>query len=182
MSEQQNPTPDEQPERSENEPSEDASQASELSDASFSEQSPPLPERERLADIRVSITHKFEIGGQTGYIMVGLYPDGRPGEVFLKIGKEGSTIGGLLDSIGILTSLALQHGVPIKSLSGKLSHVSFEPSGITKNPQLPMAKSVVDYVFRWLELSFGEPIPRDDKPEAKTDSEGPPNQDDPNVE
>lgn len=114
------------------------------------------PRRERLPETRTSITHKFEIANHDGYIIVGLYNDGRPGEVFLKMGKEGSTLGGLLDCIGILTSVALQYGVPLETLVNKLSHVRFEPSGPTKNPQIPMAKSIVDYIFRWMESAFAE--------------------------
>lgn len=113
-------------------------------------------QRERLPETRVSITHKFEIDGHTGYITVGLFNDGRPGELFLKMGKEGSTIGGLLDAVGILTSVALQNGVPLSELSRKLSHVRFDPSGMTGNSQLPIAKSIIDYVFRWLDQTFLE--------------------------
>jgi ribonucleoside-diphosphate reductase alpha chain len=114
------------------------------------------PSRDRLPETRTSITHKFEIDGHDGYIIVGLYQDGRPGEVFLKMGKEGSTLGGLLDCIGILTSVALQYGVPVETLVTKLSHVRFEPCGMTKNQQIPMAKSIVDYIFRWMQLVFLE--------------------------
>ncbi|WP_425399254.1 hypothetical protein [Aeoliella sp.] len=113
-----------------------------------------LPQRERLPITRTAINHKFEIADQDGYIIVGLYEDGRPGEVFLKIGKEGSTLGGLLDAVGILTSVALQHGVPLKTLVDKLSYVRFEPSGLTKNPEVRTAHSIVDYVFRWLGARF----------------------------
>jgi len=116
----------------------------------------PVPTRTRLPETRTSITHKFEIGEHNGYIIVGLYEDGQPGEVFLKMGKEGSTLGGLLDCIGILTSVALQHGVPVETLVNKLSHVRFEPSGLTKNEQIPMAKSIVDYIFRWMQMVFLE--------------------------
>ena len=114
----------------------------------------PQPQRERLAAVRQALTHKFEIGDQDGYIIVGLYEDGRPGEVFLKIGKEGSTLGGLLDCVGILTSIALQHGIPLQSLVDKLSYVRFEPSGWTKDPDIRQAHSIVDYVFRWLAARF----------------------------
>mgnify|MGYP001081675972 CR=1 FL=1 len=124
------------------------------------------PTRNRLPPTRSSITHKFEIDDLDGYIIVGLYPDGRPGEVFLKMGKEGSMIGGLLDSIGILTSIALQHGVPLERLTAKLSHVRFEPSGQTNHEHVRFAKSVVDYVFRWLELTFVESGREQDGPDG----------------
>jgi ribonucleoside-diphosphate reductase alpha chain len=110
--------------------------------------------RERLPDTRNSITHKFDISGHEGYIVVGLYQDGRPGELFLTMGKEGSTLGGLLDSIGILTSVSLQYGVPLEALVRKFSHCRFEPSGWTKNPDIREATSIVDYIFRWLGAKF----------------------------
>ena len=112
------------------------------------------PKRERLPDTRNSITHKFDISGHEGYIVVGLYQDGRPGELFLTMGKEGSTLGGLLDSIGILTSVSLQYGVPLDALVRKFSHCRFEPSGWTKNPDIRQATSIVDYIFRWLGVMF----------------------------
>ena len=115
---------------------------------------PVGPRRERLPDTRNSITHKFDISGHEGYIVVGLYPDGRPGELFLTMGKEGSTLGGLLDSIGILTSVSLQYGVPLDALVQKFSHCRFEPSGWTKNPDIRQATSIVDYIFRWLGATF----------------------------
>ena len=130
---------------------------------------PVGPRRERLPDTRRSITHKFDVSGHDGYIVVGLYQDGRPGELFLTMGKEGSTLGGLLDSIGILTSVALQYGVPLEALVRKFSHCRFEPSGWTKNPDIRQAKSIVDYIFRWLELTFladGEPASPNDTPEV----------------
>ena len=125
------------------------------------------PIRKRLPDTRQSITHKFEIAGHEGYIIVGLYDDGRPGELFLTMGKEGSTLGGLLDSIGILTSVSLQYGVPIETLVQKFSHCRFEPSGRTKNPEIEQASSIVDYIFRWLKMTFlttpdGVPVSPDD--------------------
>lgn len=123
-------------------------------EASAVETVSPSPQRERLPTTRSGETHKFEIADQDGYIIVGLYDDGRVGEVFLKIGKEGSTLGGLLDCVGILTSVALQHGVPLKTLVDKLSYVRFEPSGLTKNPEVRTAHSIVDYVFRWLDARF----------------------------
>lgn len=112
------------------------------------------PQRERLPDTRQSVTHKFSVGGLDGYVTVGLYPDGRPGEVFLTVAKEGSTVGGLLDTIGILASLALQHGVPVESLARKFERTSFPPAGQTHNPDLPEASSLSDYIFSWLGLQF----------------------------
>ena len=112
------------------------------------------PSRERFQDTRQSLTHKFQVGGQEGYITVGLYPDGRPGEVFIKIAKHGSTISGLVDTIAVLTSLALQYGVPLDTLVRKFAFTRFEPSGWTGNPEIANAKSIVDYVFRWLGTEF----------------------------
>jgi ribonucleoside-diphosphate reductase alpha chain len=115
---------------------------------------PMGPRRERLPDTRRSLTHKFSIGGHEGYVIVGFYEDGRPGELFINMAKEGSTIGGLMDTIGVLTSLALQYGVPIDALVRKFEHARFEPNGFTRNPDIPIAKSVVDYVFRWLGVNY----------------------------
>jgi ribonucleoside-diphosphate reductase alpha chain len=115
---------------------------------------PATPDRRRLPDVREAITHKFSIAGHDGYMTVGLYEDGQPGEVFLKMAKEGSTISGLMDSVALLTSVALQYGVPLKPLVDKFSHKRFEPAGFTQNPEIPFAKSVTDYVFRWLGLRF----------------------------
>ncbi len=112
------------------------------------------PRRERLPDTRQSITHKFNIGGHEGYISVGLYPDGRPGELFITMAKQGSTIGGLMDSFGTAVSLALQYGVPLEVLVNKFSHTRFEPMGHTHNPDIRIAKSVVDYIFRWMGMTF----------------------------
>ena len=106
--------------------------------------------RERLPDTRRSMTHKFEVAQHQGYITVGFYEDGRPGEVFIKIAKHGSTISGLLDTIAVLTSLALQYGVPVAALAHKFEFTRFEPSGWTKNPELRHVNSLVDYIFRWL--------------------------------
>jgi ribonucleoside-diphosphate reductase alpha chain len=100
------------------------------------------------------VTHKFSIAGHEGYINVGLYPDGRPGEVFITMAKEGSTIGGLMDSFGTAISLSLQYGVPLEVLVNKFSHTRFEPNGHTTNPDIRIAKSVVDYIFRWMGLTF----------------------------
>jgi ribonucleoside-diphosphate reductase alpha chain len=115
------------------------------------------PVRRRLPQDCHSLRHKFAIAGHEGYIHVGLYEDGVPGELFIKIAKEGSTIAGLMDTIGILTSMALQYGVPLDVLVNKFSHVRFEPSGFTKNPEIPMAKSLIDYVFRFLGSRFLRP-------------------------
>ena len=112
------------------------------------------PRRERLPDTRNSVTHKFSIAGHEGYISVGLYPDGRPGEVFITMAKEGSTVGGLMDSFGTATSIALQYGVPLEVLVNKFSHTRFEPMGHTTNPDIRIAKSLIDYIFRWLGLTF----------------------------
>ncbi|MGQ9575581.1 MAG: vitamin B12-dependent ribonucleotide reductase [Thermoguttaceae bacterium] len=112
------------------------------------------PRRERLPDTRRSITHKFSVGGHEGYITVGLYPDGRPGELFITMAKEGSTIGGLMDCFGTAVSMSLQYGVPLEVYVNKFSHTRFEPMGYTKNRDIPIAKSVVDYIFRWMGLTF----------------------------
>ncbi len=112
------------------------------------------PHRRHLPDERGSVTHKFRVGEQEGYVTVGLFDDGRPGEVFITISKEGSTIRGLMDSVAVLTSLALQYGVPLEDLVRKFRGVHFEPAGFTDNPELPQANSLVDYIFRWLESRF----------------------------
>jgi len=112
------------------------------------------PVRRKLPSERTAITHKFNIGGHEGYITVGMYPDGQPGEIFLVMAKEGSAISGLMDSFATAISLALQYGVPLKVLIDKFSHVRFEPSGHTGNPEVPYAKSIVDYIFRWLASKF----------------------------
>ena len=112
------------------------------------------PLRRRLPDTRHAITHKFDVAGHEGYITVGLYEDGSPGELFTIMAKEGSTIGGLMDTIATLVSVALQYGVPIESLVRKFEHVRFEPGGMTRNPDIPMAKSLVDYIFRWMAMQF----------------------------
>jgi ribonucleoside-diphosphate reductase alpha chain len=118
------------------------------------ETAPPRAVRHRLPTERASITHKFGIAGHEGYITVGLYKDGTPGELFIRMAKEGSTVSGLMDSFATAISLALQHGVPIKLMCEKFSHTRFEPSGFTGNPEIPIAKSIMDYIFRWLELKF----------------------------
>ncbi|MCS7467877.1 vitamin B12-dependent ribonucleotide reductase [Stieleria sp. ICT_E10.1] len=112
------------------------------------------PRRERLPDTRSSVTHKFTIAGHEGYLCVGQYPDGRPGEVFITMAKEGSTVGGIMDSFGTALSIALQYGVPLEVLVNKFSHTRFEPMGHTSNKDIRIAKSVVDYIARWLGLTF----------------------------
>ncbi len=112
------------------------------------------PRRERLPDTRQSVTHKFNISGHEGYVTVGLYPDGRPGELFITMAKEGSTIGGLMDCFGTAVSMSLQYGVPLEVYVNKFSHTRFEPWGYTKNPDIKIAKSLVDYIFRWLGIRF----------------------------
>ncbi len=112
------------------------------------------PRRERLPDTRPSITHKFNVSGHEGYVTVGLYPDGRPGELFITMAKEGSTIGGLMDCFGTAVSMSLQYGVPLEVYVNKFSHTRFEPQGFTKNPDIKIAKSLVDYIFRWLGITF----------------------------
>jgi ribonucleoside-diphosphate reductase alpha chain len=112
------------------------------------------PVRRKLPDERRSVTHKFSIAGHEGYITVGLYDDGTPGELFIQMAKEGSTISGLMDSFATSVSFALQYGVPLKFLVDKFSHVRFEPSGWTGNPQIPYAKSIMDYIFRWMGAKF----------------------------
>jgi ribonucleoside-diphosphate reductase alpha chain len=114
----------------------------------------PTAVRRKLPDERESITHKFSIGGHEGYITVGKYEDNSPGEIFITMAKEGSTISGLMDSFATMTSLALQHGVPLPLLVDKFTHTRFEPSGFTKNPEIPMAKSIMDYIFKWLATKF----------------------------
>ena len=118
------------------------------------EEAPRGPVRRHLAETRQSVTHKFSVGTHEGYITVGLFDDGEPGELFITMAKEGSTVGGLMDVIGTLTSMALQYGVPLKALVEKFSHMRFEPSGWTKNPDIQLAKSVPDYIFRWLGMQF----------------------------
>ena len=112
------------------------------------------PMRRRLPETRASITHKFNIAGHEGYLTVGLYEDGQPGELFITMAKEGSTIGGLMDSLGTAVSVALQYGVPVESLVRKFTHQRFEPAGMTTNRDIPFAKSLVDYIFRWMGMEF----------------------------
>ena len=117
-------------------------------------QAPPVAIRHRLPAERASITHKFSVGGHEGYVTVGLYPNGQPGEIFVRMAKEGSTISGLMDSFATAASLCLQHGVPLKVLCEKFAHTRFEPSGWTGDEQIGYAKSLMDYLFRWMQLRF----------------------------
>jgi ribonucleoside-diphosphate reductase alpha chain len=117
-------------------------------------QAPPRAVRHRLPAERASITHKFGLSGHEGYITVGLYPNGSPGEIFIRMAKEGSTVSGLMDSFATAVSLALQHGVPLRVLCEKFAHTRFEPSGWTGNEQIGYAKSIMDYIFRWLQIRF----------------------------
>src|SRR5438445_77347 len=121
------------------------------------------PVRRKLPDERQSVTHKFSIGGHEGYLTVGLYEDGTPGELFITMAKEGSTISGLMDAFATQTSYALQFGVPLKFMVDKFSHMRFEPSGFTKNGEIPIAKSIVDYIFRWMASHF---LPVEEQDEA----------------
>ena len=112
------------------------------------------PRRKKLPDERRALTHKFSVGGHEGYITVGLYEDGQPGEIFLTMAKEGSTISGLMDAFATAISLTLQYGVPLEALVEKFSHMRFEPAGMTANRDIPIAKSLVDYIFRYLASRF----------------------------
>ena len=117
-------------------------------------QAPAQPRRRRLPDERKSITHKFSVAGHDGYLTVGMYEDGTAGEIFIVMAKAGSTLSGVMDSFATAVSLGLQHGVPLQLYVNKFSHVRFEPHGFTKNPDIPIAKSIVDYIFRWLGIKF----------------------------
>tara|TARA_B000000460_G_scaffold240887_1_gene206898 strand:- start:507 stop:1709 length:1203 start_codon:yes stop_codon:yes gene_type:complete len=139
------------------------------------------PVRRRLPEERDAITHKFDIAGHEGYITVGLFEDGSPGEIFLVMAKEGSTISGFADAFAQAVSYALQYGVPLQVLVDKFSHVRFEPSGMSKNPEVRFAKSIVDYIFRWLATKFLSPraqfnagVNSDNPDELKTDELEPP--------
>ena len=112
------------------------------------------------------MTHKFSVAGHEGYITVGLYEDGKPGEIFITLGKAGSTLAGFADAFATAISFALQHGVELRFLVDKFTHVRFEPSGFTGNPDIPIAKSIIDYVFRWLALQF---LPSEEQPIKSTE-------------
>jgi ribonucleoside-diphosphate reductase alpha chain len=114
------------------------------------------PHRHRLPATRPSLTHKFDVAGHEGYLNIGLYEDGRPGELFITMAKEGSTVGGMMDAFATAISLCLQYGVPLDQLVKKFSHQRFEPSGMTSNRDIPFAKSIVDYVFRYMGMTFLE--------------------------
>jgi len=150
------------------------------------------PLRRRLQDTRESITHKFNVAGHEGYLIVGLYQDGSPGELFITMAKEGSTIGGLMDSLGTAISVALQYGVPLESLVKKFEHQRFEPMGMTTNSEIPFAKSLVDYIFRWMGMTFidgyreanapkrrkkTQPAARTERKEASSEAKAPTSQD-----
>jgi ribonucleoside-diphosphate reductase alpha chain len=123
--------------------------------------------RKKLPDTRESVTHKFSVAGHEGYITVGQYEDGQPGEIFVTLGKAGSTLSGFADAFATAISFALQHGVELRFLIDKFTHVRFEPSGFTGNQEIPIAKSIVDYVFRWLALRY---LPEEERPDAPTSS------------
>ena len=129
-------------------------EASTQNSDSLDAQSPPRAVRHRLPAERASVTHKFGLAGHEGYITVGLYPNGQPGEIFIRMAKEGSTVSGLMDSFATAISLALQHGVPLKVLCEKFAHTRFEPSGWTGNTEIGYAKSIMDYIFRWIQIRF----------------------------
>jgi ribonucleoside-diphosphate reductase alpha chain len=126
------------------------------------------PVRRKLPVERAAITHKFSVAGHEGYITVGQYEDGAPGEIFLVMAKEGSVVSGLMDAFATSVSLALQYGVPLDALSNKFMHMRFEPSGFTGNPEIPIAKSIMDYIFRWMDLKFGERDQLETTPKAET--------------
>ena len=131
------------------------------------------PRRERLPHTRRSLTHKFDIQGHEGYVNVGFYPDGRPGELFITMAKEGSTIGGLMDVLGTSISIGLQYGVPLEVFVNKFAHSRFEPAGFTKNPDIPIAKSIADYIFRWLGMEFIAGYREANAPHRPTDDDEP---------
>ncbi len=126
-----------------------------------------LARRRKLADTRASVTHKFSVAGHEGYITVGQYDDGQPGEIFVTLGKAGSTLAGFADAFATAISFSLQHGVELRFLVDKFTHVRFEPSGFTGNPEIPIAKSIVDYVFRWLARQY---LPKEDRPDLADES------------
>ena len=126
------------------------------------------PVRRRLPDEREAITHKFSIAGHEGYLTVGLFEDGQPGEIFLRMSKEGSTVSGMMDAFATAISVSLQYGVPLESLIRKFSHMRFEPAGFTGNKDVPIAKSITDYIFRWLAVKF---LPEDSHSEIVADKD-----------
>lgn len=113
-----------------------------------------VAKRYRLPEERLSVTHKFKVADYKGYITIGLFKDGRPGEMFIRIAKEGSTLSGLLDSFAVMVSIALQYGVPLKMICDKFKGVRFEPEGYSGNEEVGYATSIVDYIFRWMEIRF----------------------------
>ncbi|HXU62335.1 MAG TPA: vitamin B12-dependent ribonucleotide reductase [Polyangia bacterium] len=132
---------------------------------------PPAAVRRKLPDERQSVTHKFSVAGHEGYIHVGLYQTGEPGEIFVKMAKEGSTISGVMDSFATAISLALQHGVPLRLLCDKFSRTRFEPYGFTENPEIPRASSIMDYLFRWLGSKFVRETPVAEAAPATTEAQ-----------
>ena len=140
---------------------------------------PAQPRRERLPETRQSVTHKFDIQGHEGYLTVGFFDDGRPGELFITMAKEGSTVGGLMDVVGTLVSMGLQYGVPLDVFVNKFAHSRFEPAGFTKNPDIPIAKSITDYIFRWMGIQFvsgyraANTPHREPEPESETNPKTP---------
>ena len=143
-----------------------------LKEAKQAEASKPV--RRRLPDERQSITHKFSVAGHDGYLTVGMYDDGTPGEIFVRMAKQGSVVSGLMDTVATAISVSLQYGVPLKVLVDKFSHSRFEPSGFTNNPQIPIAKSIVDYIFRWLGHKFmkSEAVAQTEAPSSRRGSRG----------
>ena len=141
-------------------------------DAKAAAEETPRPVRHKLADERVARTHKFSIAGHEGYLTVGLYESGQPGEIFLRMAKEGSTVSGLMDTIATMTSISLQYGVPLKALVDKFSHTRFEPAGFTNNREIPIAKSVMDYVFRYLGNRYLQEPEVADEQETVAESSG----------
>ena len=129
------------------------------------------PYRRELPDTRTSLTHKFSIGGTKGYVTVGQFDDGQPGEVFIQLAQAGSTVNRLMDTVGTLLSLCVQYGVPLDTLVKKFTHVRFEPEGLTRNPDIPMAKSVIDYIARWLGMEFIEGYRAKMSPAARMEAE-----------
>jgi ribonucleoside-diphosphate reductase alpha chain len=142
-------------------------------DGAASDATAGRPVRRKLPDEREAVTHKFSIAGHEGYLTIGLYEDRKPGEIFLRMAKEGSTVSGLMDTIATMTSIALQYGVPLKTLVDKFSHTRFEPAGFTNNREIPIAKSMMDYVFRYLGGRFLADEPEVvDEQEARTEEAG----------